>query len=42
MYKTRSQLKQNAKQALAGKWGTAVLMTLIISLVSTTFSFQTS
>ena len=42
MYKTRSQLKQNAKQALAGKWGTAVLMTLIIGLVSTTFSFQTS
>ncbi len=42
MYKTGSQLKQEARQALAGKWGIAVLMTLIISLVSTTFSVQTS
>ncbi len=31
MYKTNRHLKQEAKQALAGKWGVAVLMTLLTS-----------
>ncbi len=42
MYKTRVQLKQEAKQALAGKWGTAIGMTVIISLTSVIFTVQTS
>jgi len=38
MYKTSSQLKREARQALAGKWGVAVLMTVLTSLVATTFT----
>ena len=33
MYKTNSQLKQEAKQALSGKWGIAVLMSLLTGIV---------
>ncbi|MBQ8815866.1 MAG: DUF975 family protein [Lachnospiraceae bacterium] len=42
MYKTGSQLKRQAREALSGKWGTAVLMALLISAVSVVFSYSTS
>ncbi len=42
MYKTGSQLKREARQALAGKWGIAVLMTVITSLIATTLSVPVS
>ena len=38
MYKSNQQLKQEAKQALSGKWGTAVLMSLFTILFTYTFS----
>lgn len=38
MYKTARQLRAEARQALAGKWGLAVLMTVITSLIATTFT----
>lgn len=41
MYKTRKQLKHDAKQALAGKWGLATPMALIIILANLTLSTQT-
>lgn len=34
MYKTTSQLKQEAKQALSGKWGVAVFMTLLTVVIT--------
>lgn len=42
MYKTARQLKTEARQALAGKWGLAVLMTVLTSLVATTFTVPVS
>lgn len=42
MYKTARQLKTEARQALAGKWGLAVLMTVLTSLVATTFTIPVS
>lgn len=39
MYKTNKQLKQEAKQALSGKWGVAVLMTLLTTVI--TYSLST-
>lgn len=41
MYKTRSQLKQDAKRALAGKWGLATPMALIIIITNVTLSTNT-
>lgn len=42
MYKTSAQLKQDARRALTGKWGVAVLMTLVTSLVSYSLSIGTT
>jgi len=39
MYKTNSQLKQEAKQALAGKWMTAIGMTLLTGLITYSLSY---
>lgn len=39
MYKTNSQLKQKAKQALAGKWMTAVGMTLLTAFITYSLSY---
>ena len=38
MYKSNRQLKQEAKQALSGKWGIAVLMSLLTVII--TYSFN--
>ena len=38
MYKTNRQLKEEAKQALSGKWGIAVLMSLFTVII--TYSFN--
>ncbi len=42
MYKTRSQLKQEARKVLAGRWGTAVAMTLVIIFVGATLGPNTN
>lgn len=42
MYKTNSHLKQEARQALSGKWGIAVLMTMFTGVVSYSFSITSS
>ena len=38
MYKTNSQLRTQAREALSGKWGVAILMNLVITGVSIIFS----
>lgn len=38
MYQTRKELKKQARNALAGKWGSAIPMTLILFLVNVSFS----
>lgn len=41
MYKTSKQLKQDAAQALSGKWGIVVLMMLTMGLISVPFAMLT-
>ncbi len=41
MYKTNSQLRTQAREALSGKWGVAILMNLVITGVSVIFSTST-
>ena len=42
MYKTRKQLKKNALNALSGKWGLAIPMTLVMFFVSVSLSYNTN
>lgn len=38
MYQTRKELKNRARSALSGKWGSAIPMTLVLFLVNVSFS----
>ena len=42
MYKTRKQLKQSALNALSGKWGLALPMSLVMFIVSVSLSYDTT
>jgi uncharacterized membrane protein len=42
MYKNRKQLKKSALNALSGKWGLAISMSLVMFFVSVSFSYNTT
>ena len=42
MYKNRKQLKKSALNALSGKWGVAISMSLVMFFVSVSFSYNTT
>ena len=42
MYKTRKQIKKNALNALSGKWGLAIPMTLVMFFVSVSLTYNTN
>lgn len=42
MYKTHKQLKKSALNALSGKWGLAISMSLVMFLVSISLTYNTS